>query len=182
MAARTTLTYADYAAIPDDGRRYELRNGELCVMPAAGTGHQRFLRELLVILHESVRRSGRGEVLPAPIDCILSDTTVLQPDLVYIDPERRAIVTERGIEGAPTLVVEILSPSTAVTDRTVKAGLYAHHGVPWYWIVDPRAGTIEAFALRRAAYELAGRLKTPAKGSLPPFEDLVIDSGALLGA
>jgi Uma2 family endonuclease len=182
MAARTTLTYADYAAIPDDGRRYELRNGELCVIPSPGTRHQRLLRELLVIVHEHVRRSGRGEVLPAPVDCILSDTTVLQPDLVYIDQEQSAVVTERGIEGAPTLVVEILSSSTAGTDRTVKARLYAHHDVPWYWIVDPAAGTIEAFALRRTAYELAHRLEKPAKGTLPPFADLVIDCGTLLGA
>ena len=181
MAARTALTYADYAAIPDDGRRYELRDGELSVMPAPGTKHQGFLRDLLVILYEHVKRGSLGVVFPAPVDCILSDTTVLQPDLVFVETGRGALVTERGIEGPPTLVIEVLSPSTAGTDRTVKAGLYARHGVPWYWIVDPDARTIEAFALRGGVYELAKRLDATARGTLPPFEDLIIDVGALLG-
>jgi len=181
MAARTVLTYADYAAIPEDGRRYELRDGELSLMPAPGTRHQAILRDLLGILNEHVKRGGLGVIFPAPVDCILADTTVLQPDLVFVDAARRARVTERGIEGAPTLVVEILSPSTAGTDRTVKAGLYARHGVPWYWIVDPETRTIEALALRGGAYEPASRLEAGARGGLPPFEELILDAGALLG-
>ncbi len=181
MAARTALTYADYAAMPEDGRRYELRDGELWVMPAPGTRHQGFLRDLLGVLNDHVKRGRLGVVFPAPLDCILSDTTVLQPDLVFVETEHTAIVTERGIEGAPTLVVEILSPSTAGTDRTVKAGLYAHHGVPWYWIVDPGARTIEALALRGGVYTPALQLDATVRGALPPFEGLVIDIGALLG-
>ena len=181
MAARTALTYADYAALPDDGRRYELRDGELSLTPAPGTKHQGVLRDLLVILNEHVTRGRLGVVYPAPVDCILSDTTVLQPDIVFVETGRRTIVTERGIEGAPTLVVEILSPSTAGTDRTIKAGLYARYGVPWYWLVDPAALTIEAFALRSNEYGLAGRLGAAAGGALPPFVDLIIDVGALRG-
>jgi Uma2 family endonuclease len=77
--------------------------------------------------------------------------------------------------------VEILSPSSAWTDRTVKAGLYARHGVPWCWIVDPTTRTIEALALRGSSYEPAFRLETGAQGALPPFEDLVIDIPVLLG-
>jgi Uma2 family endonuclease len=180
MAARTALTYADYAAMPEDGRRWELRDGELSLMPAPGTRHQGLLRDLLGILNEHVRRGGLGVIFPAPVDCILTDTTVLQPDIVFVETGRRAIVTERGIEGAPTLVVEILSPSTAVGDRTVKARLYAGHGVPWYWIVDPDARALEAFHLRDGAYQRAGRLEAAAPGALPPFPDLVIDVGALL--
>jgi Uma2 family endonuclease len=181
MATRAVLTYADYAAIPEDGRRYELRDGELSVTPAPGTTHQGILRDLLVVLNEHVKRGGLGVVFPAPVDCILSDTTVLQPDLVFVATARRAIVTERGIDGAPTLVVEILSPSSAWTDRTVKAGLYARHGVPWCWIVDPTTRTIEALALRGSSYEPAFRLKAGAQGALPPFEGLVIDIPVLLG-
>jgi Uma2 family endonuclease len=181
MAARTALTYADYAAMPEDGRRYELWDGELSVMPAPGTKHQGFLRDLLVILYGHVKQGGLGLLFPAPVDCILSDTTVLQPDIVFVETSRKAIVTERGIEGAPTLVVEILSPSTARTDRTVKTGLYARHGVPWYWIVDPEARTIEALALRGGAYELRTRLDATVRGALPPFDDLIIDVDALFG-
>ena len=180
MAARAVLTYADYAAIPEDGRRYELRDGELSVTPAPGTTHQAILRDLLGILNEHVKQGGLGVIFPAPIDCILADTTVLQPDLVFVDAAHRALVTERGIEGTPSLVVEILSPSTVGTDRTVKASLYARHGIPWYWIVDPGARTIEALALREGTYVLASRLEVSARGGLPPFEGLIIDAGALL--
>ena len=181
MTARAVLTYADYAAIPEDGRRYELREGELSVTPAPGTRHQGILRDLLGVLNDHVRRGGLGVIFPAPVDCILADTTVLQPDLVFVAVARQALVTGRGIEGAPTLVVEILSPSTAGSDRTVKAGLYARHGVPWYWIVDPEARTIEALALRGSTYEPAGRLEGSARGGLPPFAGLTLDVAALLG-
>ena len=181
MAARAVLTYTDYAAIPEDGRRYELRDGELSVTPAPGTRHQAILRDLLGLLNEHVKRAALGVVFPAPVDCILSDTTVLQPDLVFVEAARQARVTERGIEGAPTLVVEILSPSTARADRTVKASLYARHGVPWYWIVDPEARTIEALALCGGAYEPAVRLTGSTRGELPPFEGLALDVAALLG-
>lgn len=181
MAARAALTYADYAAIPEDGRRYELRDGQLSVTPAPGTRHQAILRDLLVILNEHVKRTRRGVILPAPVDCILADTTVLQPDLVFIDAARHALVTERGIEGPPALVIEILSPSTARADRMVKTGLYARHGIPRCWIVDPEARTIEALALRGSAFEPAGRLAGGARGALPPFEDLAIDAGTLFG-
>jgi len=181
MTARAMLTYADYVAIPEDGHRYELRDGALSVTPAPGTRHQAVLRDLLVVLNEHVKGGGLGVVLPAPVDCILGDTTVLQPDLVFVDASRRALVSERGIEGAPTLVVEILSPSTAAADRTVKARLYARHGVPWYWIVDPELRAIEALALRGDTYEPAGRLAGSALGGLPPFPGLVLDVQAVLG-
>jgi Uma2 family endonuclease len=180
MTARAVWTYADYAAMPDDGRRYELWDGELAVTPAPGLTHQGLLRDLLGLLNEHVKREGLGVVFPSPVDCILADTTVLQPDLAFIDNSRRTILTERAIEGAPTLVVEILSPSTRRADRTVKAGLYARYGVPWYWIVDPGARTIEALALRADSYEPAGRLGPGERGALPPLAGLVLDPGQLL--
>jgi Uma2 family endonuclease len=179
MATRTALTYADYAAMPEDGRRYELRDGELSVTPAPGTRHQDLLRDLLGTLNEHVTQGRLGVVFPAPIDCILSDTTVLQPDIVFIETARNVIITERGIDGVPTVVAEILSPSTAGLDRTVKADLYARHGVPWYWIVDPGSLTIGAFALRGNRSEMAGRLAANGRGPLPPFDDLVMDWSSL---
>ena len=181
MTARAVWTYADYAAMPDDGRRYELWDGELSAMPAPGLSHQGILRNLLVSVHEHVSSEGLGVVFPSPVDCILSDTTVLQPDLAFIADDRRAILTERAIEGPPTLVVEILSPSTRRADRTVKAGLYARYGVPWYWIVDPGARTIEVLALRAGAYEPAGLLRHGERSALPPLDGLVLDLGRLLG-
>ena len=108
MPTRVILTYADYAALPDDGRRYELHRGELSVTPAPGTRHQGAVVALGSRLYEHVRSRGLGQVFVAPTDCILSDVTVVQPDVLYLATDRRSIITERGIEGAPTLVVEVL--------------------------------------------------------------------------
>jgi Uma2 family endonuclease len=106
--------------------------------------------------------------------------TVVQPDVFYIATDRLAIISERGIEGAPTLVVEVLSPSTAHLDRDRKMKLYAEHGVPYYWIVDPESRSVEAYALIGAAYALAARMSNE-PAALPPFIDLTIDP-ALMGA
>jgi Uma2 family endonuclease len=175
MAIRPLLTYADYAAIPNDGRRYELHEGEVSVTPAPNTTHQRIVGNLYFTLREHVRRGGLGEVFLSPIDCILSDTSVVQPDLVFVETARLTAVSQRGIEGAPSLVVEVLSPSTLVIDRNVKGQLYARHGIPHYWIVDPEARTVEAFALAGTGYRPAGTLAGVGGLSLPPFPDLRLD-------
>jgi Uma2 family endonuclease len=84
-------------------------------------------------------------VLFAPLDVIVTDANIVQPDLIYLDHERMSRSTRRGIEGAPTLLVEVLSPGTTGVDRNVRRALYARQGVPFYWIVDPEARTLEAF-------------------------------------
>jgi Uma2 family endonuclease len=174
MPTRALLTYSDYAALPDDGRRYELHHGELSVTPAPGLRHQRVVIALGSRLYDHVRARGLGEVLMAPTDCILSNLTVVQPDILYVATDRQAIASERGFEGAPTLVVEVLSPSTAHLDRDRKLKLYAEHGVLYYWIVDPESRSIEAYALAGADYARAGRV-TSEPAALPPFSDLTID-------
>ena len=142
MSARVIHTYDDYAALPDDGRRYELYEGDLIEMtPAPRPRHQLILGNLYALLRAHVRDHHLGEVLLAPIDVILNPITVLQPDLVYIESSRLSIMTERAIEGPPTLVVEILSPSTSSRDRGIKQRLYAKYAVPSYWIADPDRNT-----------------------------------------
>ena len=167
-----TLTYKDYEALPADGRRYELHEGELSVTPSPSPAHQRVIRNLYNILQQHVGTRGLGELLFAPIDCILSETTVVQPDLIYLDTTRLGIVSHRGIEGPPSLVVEVLSPSTTQIDRSTKRQLYARHGVPYYWIVDPEARTIEAYVLSKDGYQLSARVAGADAVSLPPFPDL----------
>ena len=133
---RVVLTYEDYVATPNDGRRYH------------------------------------GEVFLSPIAVILAQTTVVEPDLVYLDATRAAFVGDRGIEGAPTLLVEVLSPSTTKVDRGTKLQIYARYAVLFYWIVDPQARTIEVHELSEDGYSLV----TTARGSdpvaLPPFSTL----------
>ena len=103
---------------------------------------------------------------------------MVQPDVLYVATDRLSIVSERGIEGAPTLVVEVLSLSTARLDRERKLILYAEHGVPCYWIVDPTSRTFDAYQLAGAAYVAVGRVTT-APAALPPLTDLEIDPAAL---
>ena len=172
---RAILTYADYTALPDDGRRYELFEGELSVTPAPGTRHQVVTGNLFVTVRQHVLAKGLGTVLISPLDCILSDTSVVEPDIVFVDAQHASRVSERGIEGAPTLAVEVLSPSSERTDRGRKLDLYARHGIGHYWIVDPVGRTIDGYVLEASAYRVAARLAGEKPAALPPFDDLVLD-------
>lgn len=178
-AGRIKLTYEDYASLPQDGRRYEVFDGELAVTPAPSPKHQIVSRNLEWILHGHVRKRGLGSVLYAPIDVILSTSTIVQPDLLFIRAGREALVTERGIEGGPDLIVEILSPSSARQDRVVKAALYARHGVGHYWIVDPEARTMELYEIEEEAYRLIA--KAAGEEVLRPslFHGLEVDLGEI---
>lgn len=175
----TILTYKDYEVLPADGRRYELHEGELSVTPAPSPKHQEVSLNLVFLLHHYVKARGLGRVFYAPIDCILSDNTIVQPDIVYLETKRLPTITSRGIEGPPTLVVEIVSPSTIQIDRRVKFQLYARHEVPYYWIVDPDGRSIEAYTLTEGTYQLTGRLEGLEPVSFPPFPDLVLAPASL---
>lgn len=179
MATRVILTYKDYEALPADGRRYELHDGELSVTPAPTPRHQRVSGRLYRLLQSYVERWCLGEVFYSPIDCILSDASIVQPDLICLDPTRLSAVTGRAIEGPPTLVVEILWPSTVQIDRSVKFQLYARYGVPHYWIVDPDARTVEAYDLAGSAYEITGRLEGERPVALRPFPELPLEPARL---
>ena len=146
------LDYDDYAGIPPDRNRYEILEGELYVTPAPSPLHQRVSKRLQRMLEAYFETPGLGEVFNAPIDLILTRHDVVQPDLVVVtDP---AQVSPRGIEGVPTLVVEVLSPSTRGQERTVKARRYAALGIRHYWIVDPEARRLECYRAEGDAYAL----------------------------
>jgi Uma2 family endonuclease len=149
-----TLTYEDYCALPDDGLRYEIIEGFLFSEPSPRRSHQQVAGNLFVILRTHVREHGLGEVFIAPFDVILDRQTVVVPDLVFVARQRAGVVTERAVEGAPDLIIEILSPGTARRDRVAKLNAYARWGVPHYWLVDPLARTLEAFELVGGSYRL----------------------------
>ena len=130
------LTYSDYCKTPDD-ERWELIDGELIMAPSPTTIHQAVLLSLCTQLYQFVSERGLGNVFISPIDVVLSDVTVVQPDLLFVSNGRMRIVTESNIQDAPDLVVEVLSPSTASRDWRIKMDLYAEHGVEEYWVVDP---------------------------------------------
>lgn len=137
------MNYADYVKIPADGRRHEIIEGEWYMTPAPDVGHQRVSGKLERLLDEHVTRLGLGEVFHAPIDVVLSDADIVQPDIIFVSSERKAIITEPNIQGAPDLVIEILSPSTAAIDRGRKLALYERAGAREYWLADPAAGLFE---------------------------------------
>ena len=144
-------TYKEYLRNTDEGR-YELINGRLERMPAPSVEHQRILLRLYKLLDRSVGEA-RGEVLVAPVDVVLSQTVVVQPDLVLVLKEREDMVKDR-IFGPPDLVVEIVSPNTVRRDTFVKKELYAKAGVKEYWIVYPEERAIEVWVLKDGKYHL----------------------------
>ncbi len=171
------LTYEDYVDLPDDGRRYEILDGELEVSPSPAPKHQAVSRNLVWIVHGHVQERGLGSVYYAPIDVILTDTSIVQPDLVFIAAARESIVSSRGIEGAPDLAVEILSPWSVRRDRVAKAALYARYGIRHYWLADPDASVLEVYETEGAEYRLVGRYEGAAKVRTAMFPDLEIDLG-----
>jgi Uma2 family endonuclease len=173
--AHTNWTYADLPT-PEDGYRYEVIDGELLVTPSPTLTHQRVSGRIHVELVLQIQRTGAGSVFHAPTDVIFGDTRVVVPDLVVVLSSRRGILTERGIAGAPSLIVEILSPSTQVTDRERKRKLYASEGVAEYWLVDTEAHTIEVLALDETGYRLHGRFGPGQRVSSTLFPlDLEVD-------
>ena len=143
---RTKLTYEDYRNTPDD-ERYELIDGDLVKLVSPGHAHQRTRMKLGIRMYTFVERRNLGEVYFVPFDVVLSDTDVVQPDLLFVSRERLHIITEDNIQGAPDLAVEILSPSTSARDRGYKRDLYAKHGVKEYWQVDTDAKRITVLSL-----------------------------------
>lgn len=147
---KTKLTFADYLETSDD-ERYELLNGELVLSPSPKEIHQYISGSLYLKLGAFVREH---KVYFSPFDVVLSDTDVVQPDLLFVSNERADIITPDNIQGAPDLVVEILSPATAERDWTLKLDLYAQHGVKEYWIVDPDAKTITVLLRGEGGFEV----------------------------
>ena len=153
-AVRPRVSYADLERAPEDGRRYELYDGEVFVVPAPLPRHQVVALTIAEMLRDYARQHG-GFCVASPIDIVFSDYDVLQPDVIYFSPARAHLVdVDRVIRHAPDLCVEVLSPSTASTDRGKKMQMFARYRVAEYWIVDPAGETIEIYALRAGGYDL----------------------------
>lgn len=169
--ADARFTLADYLNLPEYPR-YELIEGELLLTPSPIFRHQWIVQRINVALWAWVVDGNRGLVVAAPMDVILSDETVVQPDVIVILNENRHIIRER-IEGPPDLVVEVLSPTTKDRDLVSKRDLYAKHGIREYWIVDPDRRSIEVNEWTAGGYRSAGvfsdqdTLRSPV---LPGFE------------
>lgn len=140
--AHPEWTYSEYARLPDDGNRYEVIDGEVCMTPAPGPRHQRVAAELFFVLREYVRQQGLGEML-WDVDLLFVSGQYLRPDMLFVPREAAAGVTDRGMEATPGLVVEVLSPHSSHIDRVLKPRRYRDFGVVEYWVVDPVGRAIE---------------------------------------
>ncbi len=145
------FTYQDLAQLPNDGKRYELADGELIVSPAPTTDHQGISARLGALLFRA-EDAGLGRMFTAPTDVYLGPYRVVQPDLLFIARERLEIITRMYIAGAPDLIVEILSPGTRDHDLGWKKTLYAREGVRHYWVVDPLDQTVRPLVLGASGY------------------------------
>jgi Uma2 family endonuclease len=169
-------TYKDLLRIPDDNFRYEIIDGDLIVTPAPLTIHQRVAFNLATVLRELVEKHELGEVLIAPLDVVLDDENVLEPDVLFVSDERRAILGRRGFTGPPDLAVEVLSKGTRRRDLVVKREVCRRFRVPHYWTLDPFERVLREHVLRGRGYrerEVRGaRVFRPAL-----FRSLSIDLG-----
>ena len=147
----TKITYSDYLLFPSDGMRHEIIHGRHYINPAPSPRHQTVSRRIQFQLYEQIECTGLGEIFNAPIDLLLSDTDVVQPDLVIVLRENE-IITPTMIQGIPELVVEILSPSNSSYDRELKKRLHEQHGVPEYWIVDHEQQSVDQNRLENQQY------------------------------
>jgi Uma2 family endonuclease len=178
-AGRIKLGWEDLLDLPDDGNRYELLDGDLIMTPPPSVRHQLVLGHLNRMLDAHVRTEGLGTVLFAPLAVRLDETTIAEPDLIYVASDRVRIIGDQAINGAPNLLVEVLSPSTAKRDRTVKAQLYARLGVEHYWLIDPDAERVETFELADDSYRSVAVLDGASALDPPLFPGLRIDLSSL---
>ncbi len=153
---RRRVSYDDLAQMPEDGRRCELYDGEVFVVPSPILLHQVVAMRLWRILDDYASRTG-GLAVASPIDIVFSDYDVVQPDIVFLTAaSMRTVSLMKPVRQSPDLAVEVLSPSTASNDRGRKMRMFQRYGVPEYWIVDPIGANIEIYRMAVSAYELAG--------------------------
>lgn len=146
-------TYEDYCKISDE-KRYELIDGELLMTPSQITNHQRISRRLEFILEKFITENKLGELFYAPYDVYFDNANVVQPDILFISKDRLHIIGEKNVQGAPDLVIEIISENSAYRDMVLKKKLYAKFGVKEYWIVIPEGEEIEIYTLKDNIYQL----------------------------
>lgn len=152
------FTYSDYLLLPDNGKRYEILEGELLMSPSPNANHQTVLIRLVRILSSFVDERNLGQVFIAPFDVVLSKFDVVQPDLLFVTAKNAHKVKSTHVEGAPDLAVEIISPGSTQRDRIIKRKIYALHGVKEYWLVHPEKEQIQVLRLEKGDFQRIAEL------------------------
>lgn len=167
-------TYADYLMIEDD-KRYEVHEGELMMVPAPTTTHQRISWKIERIIGDFIVENNLGEIFDAPTDVVLSGDIVVQPDIFFVSKDRAGIIEEKAVAGPPDLVVEILSPSSTFSDSVRKKELYQRYGVKEYWLVFPEEKAIEVMTLEFGIFKEYSVAKDQGQVSSKVLEGLKVD-------
>ncbi len=155
---KTGMSYSDLTHLPEDNKRHELIDGEHIMTPSPNIPHQRATGNLYIRLYTFVSENRLGEIFIAPLDVVFSPYDVVEPDILFISNERVGILTLNNVQGAPDLVVEVISPNTESIDRQAKFQLYERCGVSEYWIVDPSERVVDVYGLAAGSrYETIGR-------------------------
>ena len=155
MVTTPKLTYQDYANMDGD-ERYELHDGELILVASPNRDHQITSMRIGYRMYSFVEENDLGWIFDAPFDVLFTDTEVVQPDLLFVSKEREHVITPANIQGAPDLIVEVLSPSSVRRDWSYKRELYASHGVREYWIVDPVHQIVSVMLLQDGELKIVG--------------------------
>jgi Uma2 family endonuclease len=181
--ASTRLTYQDYLELPDDGKHYELIEGELIVTPSPIPRHQIIVLNIAVRLHAYFAEHGGGCAFVSPIDVVLGEDAVVAPDVIAIRQERLSIIGPTNIQGAPNLVVEVLSDKIRRRDETVKRKLYEHHGVDEYWVVDPVIELVKIYRRDGASFVRVAEINVESGGTIttPLLPEFALDVNAVFG-
>jgi Uma2 family endonuclease len=167
LRSAVKLTYDDFVHFPDDGKRHELIDGEHYVTPSPNLGHQRILGKLHLAIGKYLERQPIGEVFFAPLDVVMSNFDVVEPDLLYVSRERATqVLVPEHVRGVPDLVVEIASKSTRKRDETIKRSLYERTGVSEYWIVDPKLEVVRVYRRGDAGFGQPVELRRDAGDTL----------------
>jgi Uma2 family endonuclease len=179
-SSKDPCTYQDYLSLPESMLRTEILDGVLIQEPAPIIKHQQVLARLFLPLSSYFSdKDPKGIVFVSPVDVTLSDTVVVQPDLLYVPSRHREIITKTRVNGPPDLAVEIISPSSIRRDRVVKLDIYQRFAIPHYWLVDALAETFEIYALSaEGIYRHRGEGNNGIF-SIPGFPDLTLDLDAL---
>jgi len=171
----TKILADDFLLIPEDGRRHELIDGNHYLHASPDTKHQRISMCLIVALGTYLREQPLGQLYFALLDVVLSQYDVVEPDLIYITNDRRGIITEKNIQGAPDLIIEIVSDSTRHYDEAIKHALYERTAVGEYWLVDSVHDCVRVFRRNTAGrYEIAANLSRNETLTSPLFPTLEI--------
>jgi Uma2 family endonuclease len=160
------LTYEDFERIPEDGLRHEILDGVHVVSPSPTLRHQRISGRLHLALGSFVKAHALGEVFYAPADVLLAEHDIVEPDLFFVAQARAGILTEKNVQGAPDLVVEILSPGSRHRDLVVKRERYELLGVQEYWVVDADRDTVAVYRRESDRFRRPLRLSAAADDRL----------------